>query len=124
MADVSDLSRNERQQDVLLQMFSKLSEFSSPADLTSTVRSLTDAFTLDDQLGITDAISLAWGLRGIDPTTFVSLRIPVENQRTSAGASILVPVQPFDVLLSQNYPWLAPATDAVSLAPDSGSARD
>jgi LCP family protein required for cell wall assembly len=117
MEDVSDLSRNERQQDVLLQMFSKLSEFTSPADLTNTVRSLANTFTLDDQLGITDAISLAWELRGIDPQTFVSLMIPVESQRTSGGASILVPLEPFDRVLSLGYPQLAPTGDAVSLSP-------
>ncbi len=115
MEDVSDLSRNERQQDVLLQMLSKMSEFSSPADFTKTVRSLTNAFTLDDQLGIADAISLAWDLRDIDPSSFVSLHIPVENQRTPGGASILVPLEPFDRLLAEGYPRLAPAGDAVSL---------
>ena len=100
MANVSDLVRNERQQDVLLQMFAKLSEFSSPADLTRTVRSLTNAFTLDNKLGITDAISLAWDLRDLDPTTFTSLSIPVEGQTTSGGAAILVPLVPFDQVLA------------------------
>ncbi len=116
MQNVSDLSRNERQQDVLLQMFSKLSEFSSPNDLTGTVRSLTDAFTLDDHLGITDAISLAWDLRDIDPDSFVSLEIPVDMQRASTGASILVPTESFDQVLATAYPSLAP-TETVSLAP-------
>ena len=103
--------------DVLLQLFSRLSEFDSPGDLTNTVRSLTNAFTLDDQLGISDAISLAWELRGIDPSSFIIIQIPVENQRTSGGAAILVPTVPFGELLTQFYPRLAPANDAVSLPP-------
>ncbi len=117
MPDVSDLSRNERQQEVLLQLFAKLRDFSSPGDLTATVRSLTDAFTLDDQLGLTDAINLAWELRDIDPTSFVTLDIPVENQRTSSGAAILVPTKPFDQVLAEGYPRLAPEDQAVSLQP-------
>lgn len=118
MEGVSDLSRNERQQDVVLQMFAKLSEFGSPGDLTAAVRSLTDTFTLDDQLGLSAAIGLAWELRDIDPESFVTLSIPVESQRTSGGAAILVPTASFDQVLAEGYPRLAPAEDTVSLAPD------
>jgi hypothetical protein len=78
------------------------------------VRSLTNAFTLDNQLGLTDAISLAWSLRDLDPDTFVSLQIPVESQRTPGGASILVPTASFDQVLAEGYPQLAPSNDAVS----------
>jgi LCP family protein required for cell wall assembly len=114
MANVSDITRNERQQEVLLEMFSKLRTFDSPSDLTGTVRSLTDAFTLDNQLGLTDAISLAWGLRDIDPTTVVSLSIPVASDRTSSGASILVPTASFDQVLADGYPDLAADRESAS----------
>ncbi len=120
MANVSDITRNERQQDILLEMFRKLGRFSSPADLTSTVRSLTDAFTLDDQLGLTDAIGLAWSLRDLDPETIVTLQIPVRSETTAGGAAILVPEVPFDEVLAEGYPLLVPAKNAVSLDPPPG----
>lgn len=115
MSDVSDLTRNERQQEVLLEMFAKLREFTSPTDLTGTVRSLANAFTLDDQLGITDAISIAWSLRGIDPTKIVTFSIPVADERTASGAAVLVPTTSFDRLLAEDYPLLAPSDETVSL---------
>jgi len=105
---VSDLTRNQRQQDVVLTMFSKLNEFSSPADLTATVRSLTDAFSLDESLGITDAIALAWELRGIDPTTVTTIEIPVVNKRTEDGAAVLIPTVPFNELLDEAFPGRDP----------------
>ncbi len=115
MPNVSDITRNERQQVLLLEMFRKLRGFSSAADLTSTVRSLADAFTLDDQLGLTDAIGLAWSLRDLDPETIVTLQIPVRSETTAGGAAILVPEVPFDQVLGEGYPLLAPAKSAVSL---------
>jgi LCP family protein required for cell wall assembly len=121
MADVSDITRNQRQQDVLIDMFSRLKSFDSPADLTNTVRSLTDAFTLDDQLGLGDAISLAWNLRDLDLERVVTLEIPVADDRTSGGAAILVPTMSFDQVLADGYPDLAPELENVSLeAPGDG----
>ncbi len=108
MPNVSDLTRNERQQDVILQMFTKLRDFQSPSDLTGTVRSLTSAFELDDRLGITDAINLAWDLRGIDPGNVRSLEIPVTDRQTSAGAQVLVPTDSFDAVIADVWPGLDP----------------
>ncbi len=117
MSGVSDLTRNERQQEVLLDMFSKLRNFNSPADLTRTVRSLTNAFTLDDHFGITDAIGLAWDMREINPATVVTIDIPVQAQTTAAGAAVLVPTAPFNELLDEIYPDLVVSGELGS-APD------
>jgi LCP family protein required for cell wall assembly len=106
MQGVSDLTRNLRQQDVILAMFSKMKTFGSISDLTRTVRSLTNTFTLDTQLGISDAISLAWSLRGIDPRTVTRIEIPVRDFTTSRGASVLVPTTPFRELLAPVFPDL------------------
>jgi len=103
MPGVSDLTRNERQQDVILAMFKKAGKFDSPQQLARVVRSVSDAFTLDDQLGISDAIGLAWDLRKLDPSDFVRLTIPVQNYETSTGAQVLLPTVPFDELLSDYY---------------------
>ncbi len=101
MANVSDLTRNERQQDVILTMLEKAAEFDSPQELAGVVRSVGNAFTLDDQLSLGEAISLAWELRGLERRDIVQLTIPVENYRTPEGALVLVPTTPFDSLLAE-----------------------
>ena len=101
MANVSDLTRNERQQDIILAMLEKASEFDSPQELAGVVRSVSNAFTLDDKLSLSDAISLAWDLRGLKRNDIVRLTIPVEDYRTADGALVLVPTTPFDALLDE-----------------------
>ena len=101
MPDVSDLTRNERQQDMILTMLEKAAEFDSPQELAGVVRSVGNAFTLDDQLQLREAISLAWELRGLKRDDIVQLTIPVENYRTAEGALVLVPTRPFDSLLEE-----------------------
>ena len=110
MPNVSDLTRNERQQDMILSMLEKASEFDSPQELAGVVRSVGNAFTLDDQLSLTDAINLAWDLRGLDRADIVRLSVPVENYRTSEGALVLVATTPFDALLEEFI--AAPAIDS------------
>jgi hypothetical protein len=92
-------------------MFDKLARFSSVNELNATVRRLTSAFELDDQLGISDAINLAWDLRGIDPATVVTLEMPVTDRVTDAGAQVLVPALSFDQVLADAYPDMASAID-------------
>ena len=101
---VSDLTRNARQQELILDLLAKLRDFDSPSDLTRKVRSLTDLFTFDDQLGVTDAISLAWDLRGMDISAFHRLQIPVTNHLTDGGAQVLLPTMSFSELLAEIYP--------------------
>ncbi len=101
MPNVSDLTRNERQQDVILTMLEKAAEFDSPQELAGVVRSVSNAFTLDNQLTLSDAIGLAWDLRGLNREDIVQLKVPVENYRTSDGALVLVATTPFDSLLDE-----------------------
>jgi len=108
MEGVNDLTRNERQQDVILQVFAELSRLDSFEDLTRTVAGLTGAFSIDDGLGMGDALSLLWNLRGIDVDHLERIAIPVEDERTSAGESVLVPAVPFDQVLGDVFPDLAP----------------
>jgi len=89
MPGTSDLMRNEHQQDVIVALAGQLKEFESPQQLTQIVASVADAFTLSDTLSLTDAISLAWSLRGIDIATINRLEIPVELGRSPSNQSIL-----------------------------------
>ena len=108
MAGVNDLTRNQRQQEVILQVFAELSRLDSFEDLTRTVAGLTGAFSIDEGLGMGDALSLMWNLRGIDVDQLERLEIPVADELTSAGEMVLVPVLPFDQVLSEAFPDLAP----------------
>ena len=101
-----DLMRNEHQQDVIVELAKKLRTFESPTNLSSKIEELSKAFTVDERLGISDALRLAWSLRDIDVTAIQRLAIPVKLGRTTTGQSILRATQPFEELLSEFYPSL------------------
>ncbi len=106
---VSDLTRNKRQQDVILQMLAKARSFSSVGDLLATIESLTDAVTIDDGLSMREAAELAWDARSINPDEIYRLEIPVENHVTESGAAVLLPTAPFNEVLAVAYPDLVAA---------------
>lgn len=103
---VNDLTRNKKQQDVILAMLAKLRRFDSPSQLAAIVESLTNEFTLDDQLGVGDAITLAWSLRTLDVNEITRISIPVRDFRTENDALVLVPTVSFSELLEQERPDL------------------
>jgi LCP family protein required for cell wall assembly len=102
----SDLLRNEHQQDVLIQLASKLRTFESPTDLSNKINELSNAFVVDGGLGFGDTLSLAWALRDIDVASIERLVVPVKLGRTTSGQSILRATQPFDEVLAEFYPEL------------------
>jgi LCP family protein required for cell wall assembly len=102
MPGVNDLTRNERQQDLILTVMSKAGEFDSPRDLTRFAASLSDAFTLDDRLSLTDAAELAWSHRDLSADDLVRLTIPVQAHTTSAGAQVLLPTASFAEVLARH----------------------
>jgi LCP family protein required for cell wall assembly len=106
MPGVNDLTRNKKQQDVILAMFAKLKRLDSPAQLSAIVESLTNEFTLDDQLGVGDAIQLAWSLRTLDVDEITRITIPVRDFTTEDGAFVLVPTVSFSELLGEERPDL------------------
>lgn len=89
MSGVSDLTRNERQRDFLIAMLERLSDFGDPQDAVAMARQLAPHVTVDSRLGITQAVSLAWTMRGLgDSVTEIS--IPVADYVTEAGANVLI----------------------------------
>ncbi len=112
VAGSSDLLRIEHQQEVLLQLLAKLNNFDSPTDLARKVDELSAAFTLDEGLGIGEAISLAWGLRGLDIGSVNRLEIPVVYSTTHEGQLVLRATMPFDEILAELYPGLLDAAGA------------
>ncbi len=106
MRGVSDLTRNQRQQDLLIQMLGKVRNFNSVGRLLGTVESLADAFTIDENLSLRDAANLAWDARALDPNAIHRLSIPVRNHVTESGAQVLVPTARFTEVLAEAYPDL------------------
>ena len=90
MSGVSDLARNERQREFVIEIMSRVSDFSSPQQLASTARALAPFVTVDADLGITDAVGLAWAMRGVGAGNVDELTIPVRSHTTNNGASVLV----------------------------------
>lgn len=107
----SDLQRNQHQQDVILQLFTKLKNFDSPRQLTTKVASLADAFVLDEELSLREAVDLAWGLRSIDLVDVQRLELPVRLTRSKKGQSILVATATFDEILLGVYGSRLPTED-------------
>ena len=112
----SDLLRNEHQQDVLIQLAKKLRTFKSPTDLSNKIKELSNAFVVDDGLGLADTLSLAWRLRDIDVESIQRLVVPVKLGRTTSGQSILRATKPFYEVLAEFYPELL-ADETATAAP-------
>lgn len=108
-----DLSRNQHQQEVIIELFKELKSFDSPSELTAQIASLADAFVLDDSLSIASAVNLAWGMRDIDLEDIKRLEIPVRLTRSRSGQSILVSTRPFDEVLIEAYGGSLPTEDGV-----------
>ncbi len=100
MSGVSDLTRNERQREFLVDMISRLSDFSGPEDAFKTARGIAPYLTVDSSLGIGQAVSLAWTMRGMDSSIDL-ITIPVEDYLTQAGAEVLRPVGSVEAVIAE-----------------------
>lgn len=103
----NDLTRNARQQDLIVQALSRLSTFKDISELTALVEQLASLVTIDEGLGIRDAVATAWSLRGTDPTAIVRIQIPVADYVDPRGRFVLVPRASFSDLLREAAPDLA-----------------
>jgi LCP family protein required for cell wall assembly len=97
---VNDLMRNDRQRQFLIDMMARLSDFSSPGAMTSAAGALAPFITVDDQLTIGDAVSLAWIMRGLNAGQITEIEVPVVDHVTDDGAAVLVPVTPVEDLVA------------------------
>lgn len=89
VSGVSDLTRNERQREFLVEMLGRLGNFADPQDALAVAQTIAPHVTVDSQLGITQAVSLAWTMRGLGDSV-AEISIPVEDYVTQAGAEVLV----------------------------------
>lgn len=103
MPGVSDLTRNARQQQFLVDMLGRLSDVRSPTSLLPLARDLSQIVVVDDGLDIGDALDLAWSLRGTDPASIIRISIPVADYVTEDGSQVLIPTGDVSRLISEHY---------------------
>jgi LCP family protein required for cell wall assembly len=104
MPGVNDLTRNHRQQELVLQAMVRLKEFRTVNELASLVDELAGAFVLDEGLRLSQAVALAWDLRGRDVENIIRFDIPTAGMVSPAGESVLRPLEPFELTLRAAHP--------------------
>ncbi|MGY1762691.1 LCP family protein [Geodermatophilus sp. SYSU D00779] len=87
-----DFDRVRRQQQYLQAMFGKLfssDTFTDPGRLDAALLAVTSAVAVDEQLGNTEMLSLAYSLRGLTPDTVDFFTAPVLGTGTEGAASVV-----------------------------------
>jgi LCP family protein required for cell wall assembly len=84
----ADLGRIQRQQAFLRAVFDKLGNTKNPITLARTLSNTTEGMRIDDEMGLFDAVRLAWTLRnGLDPEPLV---LPTTQDRNESGAVLIL----------------------------------
>ena len=95
MKGVSDLSRNDRQQYIILQLLNEIKDFSSLGELNKFITTLEDAFIIDENLSINKAVNILWNFRDTDLSNINKLSIPVSPYELDDGRQILIITENF-----------------------------
>jgi LCP family protein required for cell wall assembly len=103
MVSGSDFTRQDHQQDVLFQLAGKAARFSSPAALADRLSAVTSSLRLDSSWSLSQAVGAAWSYRGISEDSVERFVISVSDYRTSYGALVLLPTEPFKTQLESVY---------------------
>jgi LCP family protein required for cell wall assembly len=104
MPDVSDLTRNERQQDLLVSALETLKDVRDVNELASLVEDISSAVTIDEGMGLREVVGMAWDLRSISIADIHRPVLDVVFSTTDEGESILLPVGTFEANLRAGYP--------------------
>jgi LCP family protein required for cell wall assembly len=92
---VNDLTRNERQQELVIQGLVRLKDFRDVSELNALADDLAGTFLVDDGLRLGDAVRLAWDLRSLDVSRIVRPVIPTRGMLSPLGESVLRATEPF-----------------------------
>ena len=90
MSGVSDLTRINRQQYVVMQLINELKNFSSINELNSFIVALENAFIIDENLSINKAVEILWTFRNIDLNNVSKITTPVDYLTLNDGRQVLV----------------------------------
>ena len=90
MEYVSDLSRVERQQYLVIQLLNELENFLSFGELLQFIQALEETFVVDEGLSVNKATNILWGLRTLDLNNIVKLTIPTTPYQLNDGRQVLI----------------------------------
>jgi len=90
MEYVSDLSRVERQQYLVIQLLNELENFSSFGELLQFIQALEETFVVDEGLSVNKATNILWGLRTLDLNNIVKLTMPTTPYQLNDGRQVLI----------------------------------
>ena len=90
MEGVSDLSRNDRQQYIILQLLNEIKDFRSLGDLNNFISTLEDAFIIDENLSLNNAVNILWNFRDTNLSNIKKLSIPVNPYEFDDGRQVLI----------------------------------
>ena len=102
MRGVSDLTRIERQQYVVIQLIKELKDFQSVNELNNFINALENSFTIDENITINKAVDILWDFRGVDLSKVNKLTTPVDFLTLDDGRQVLVMKKKISELLKQN----------------------
>ena len=102
MPGVSDLSRIERQQYVVMQLINELRNFESINELYGFINALENAFVIDENLTVNRAVDILWTFRNIDLSNVKKLTTPVNYLTLSDGRQVLVLSETINDFLNKN----------------------
>ncbi len=95
MEGVSDLSRNDRQQYIILQLLDEIKDFRSLGELNTFITTLEDTFVIDKNLSINNAVNILWNFRETDLSNINKLSIPVDPYELDDGRQVLIMTENF-----------------------------
>ena len=90
MDGVSDLSRNERQQYIILQLLKRLNDFKSLTELNNFINALENSFVTDDKLTLNTAINTLWNFKDINFENIEKISMPTSPYELSDGRQVLI----------------------------------
>jgi LCP family protein required for cell wall assembly len=94
----ADLGRIERQQKFLSVVIDELSGTKNPFSLARAASGMAEGLRIDDEMSMFDAMSFAWGMRGMaDPLE----PLPVSNDRNDSGAVLILDEEAAQPILDQ-----------------------
>ena len=102
MPGVSDLSRIERQQYVVMQLINELTNFESINELYAFINALENTFVIDENLTINKAVDILWTFRNIELNNVNKFTTPVNYLTLSDGRQVLVLSETIENFLSKN----------------------
>lgn len=104
MPGVNDLTRNQRQQEMLLTALDRLKQIRSLPELQGLVEDVSNAFTIDENLGLGDAIALLWDVRSVGSDSIYRASLDVRFASDEFAGDILLLNIPFADTVIGAYP--------------------